>query len=368
MIDDKTVQGEHHNKAAWNQLVTVRKYREGDEEGILELRKLCFGAADAKMWSWEFKEAPYGNLIVIAECNGVVIGFYGSIPVKMKVGDETLMGSIVGDVMVHPDFRLKGLYSSIGERWWQEVKKEGYAISYAFGGKITSGHRSPREAFVVCRVLMLVKFYDTYGELKRRMSNRVLAKILAIFANPIFRIFYRAKKRPNVSKVTLSEIRMFDERVSDFWNEVSKGFKIAIVRNKEYLNWRYFQRPNSNFKVLLAEEEGRILGYIVFSYSETLDERRGYIIDIVAQPERPEIIQSLVSEAIDRLKKEEVDVILCWMMANNPYYEVIKKNGFIRRMGNSLLAVADTSKVAGTFARDSNNWYITFGDSDGILL
>jgi len=76
----------------------------------------------------------------------------------------------------------------------------------------------------------------------------------------------------------------------------------------------------------------------------------------------------LISKAIDGLKKEKVSLIVCSMMKNNPYYKVFRENGFIRHLGSYILALADSSKVSVMFVKEPNNWYLTLGDTDGILL
>ena len=343
---------------------SVRIYKEGDEEEILKLRKLCFGSANLDEWIWEFKNSPLDSLMMVAESEGQIVGFLSYLFVKMKVKNEILKGSIVCDAMVHPDFRRKGLWRTLNKILWEEAEKKGNGISYSFRKRASA---LLKEQSAICRVPVLVKFFDTYEEMKKRVGNQFLAKILSIFANSIFRFFYRTKKCPPVKNLVLSEITEPDDRINSFWVEASTAFKIAIVRDKEYLKWRYFQRPNSNFKVLLAEEGSEILGYIVFSVQRTPDDKIGYIIDIITHPDRPEIIQFLISKAVDRIRKEKVSLILCKMMKNNAYYKVFRENGFFKILGSYLIVRADPSKVPEMFVKDPNNWYLTFGDSDGIL-
>jgi ribosomal protein S18 acetylase RimI-like enzyme len=362
-----SMQPQYPNRPAGNQLCTIRRYREGDEEQILRLRKLCFGSSDLDEWIWEFKRSPLGSLMMVAEAKGQIVGFRAHLNVKMKVGDEVVKGSIACDSMVHPDYRRRGLWRKLSRMEWEESTKEGNTLSYSFSNKVSFKYK-PKENIAICRVPILVKFFDTYGEIKKRVGNQILAKILSIFVNSFFRVFYRVKKCPPVETVLLSEITEFDDRIDSFWSQASTAFKIAVVRDKEYLNWRYFQRPNSNFKVLLAEDGNKILGYIVFSVQRIFDDRIGYIIDIVTHPDRPEIIPFLISSAIDRIRKEKASLILCKMMKNNAYYKIVRKNGFIQVLGSHLVARINQSKVSEVFVRDPNNWYLTFGDSDGILL
>lgn len=350
-----------------NQLWTIRRYREGDEESILKLRRLCFGDADLDRWIWEFKASPLGSLMIVAEHQEQMVGFYARLPVQMEAGGKILKCSIACDAMVHRNFRRRGLYRQLSNISWEEALKEGHAISFGFSNRVTYKHRL-EGVLGICRVPLLVKFFDTYEEIKKRVGNEFLARVFSIFANYVFGRFYRVRESFGITNLRLTEIGKFDGRVDSFWKEASTAFNVAVVRSKEYLNWRYFERPGSNFTVLLVEDEDKILGYSVLSVQETMHNKRGYIIDIVTLPNRPEVIQFLVSTAIDRLRKEKVGLILCMIMKNNQYYRVLRKNGFMALKGSYLTARADYSKVSQALVKDPKNWYITFGDSDDISL
>jgi predicted N-acetyltransferase YhbS len=347
--------------------LAIRKYREGDEKEILELRKICFGYANLDEWIWEFKSSPLGSLTMVAESSGHIVGSISYVFIRIKVGNEIFKGSIVCDAMVHPNFRRRGLWHTLSRSILEEAKKQGVSITYSFTSKVTYKHRL-KGMIAVCRVPILVKFFDTYGEIRRHVRSKFVARIFSTPANFVFRVLYRVKKCPSIENLTLTEIREFDDRINTFWSNISKNLKIAVVRDKNYLNWRYFQRPHSHFRVLLAEGHHNILGYIVFSVQRTFYGLVGYLIDIMVLPERPDAMQLLVSTAIDELQKENSSLILCKMMKKSVCYNVIKESGFIGISGSHLTVRTTTSKISQASIEDPNNWYLTFGDSDGILL
>lgn len=183
--------------------------------------------------------------------------------------------------------------------------------------------------------------------------------------NPIFSIFFRSKRKPVIEDVEITEAKRFDDRINYFWERVSKCFRIIVVRDEKYLNWRYFKKPDSNFKVVLAERDGKVQGYIVFSSKGG----EGFIVDLLVYPHRLNVAQKLVSTAVRHFQEEKVHRIICLMLKNNPYYRMLRTNGFIRipsKFGFGV-SIYSPSKIPAEFLKNPDNWYLTLGDTDGIL-
>ena len=51
------------------------------------------------------------------------------------------------------------------------------------------------------------------------------------------------------SSLSFKEIARFDNRVNDLWETAKNGFKTIVVRNDQFLNWRYISRPDIHYHV-----------------------------------------------------------------------------------------------------------------------
>ena len=350
------------------QSFVVRRYKEGDEKGIVELMGLCSGKVDfdywMKHWVWEYKENPFGKIIWITEHKGQIVSHVALVRVNLKVGKKVFKSAIVADAMTHPNFRQRGLQRKIYAVQDVELVKAGIYLAYWFPSDIFHKHPDER-SYAVCKIPVLIRFLGANGILRVLTRSRGLAKVLSIWLNPIIGLFFRSKEKPLIGSVKIAKIEQFDDRIDDFWKDVSVYFDITVVRNKEYLNWRYFKNPDSNFTVLLAEDDEKILGYIVFcSKDET-----GFIVDVLVYPLRLDVIQSLVSMAVEQLQEEKANWIFCWMSRNNPYYKVLRANSFISSPLPNYpfrVTIYSPSKVPTEFVRNPNNWYLTLADTDGI--
>lgn len=347
----------------------IRKYKEGDEKGIVELMRLCFGRADfdywMRHWVWEYKENPLGNDIWVVEYNGQIVAHHSHIPANLKVGKKIFRSCIGADSMTHLNFRRRRLQRKIEDIAHSELVKAGIYFSYYFPGDIFHKHKKRGANYDVCKIPVMMKFFDTNETLRKLVGDKFLAKGLSVFLNPTINVFFRSKKNPIVKDLKITEIARFDDRINDFWKNVSRYFDIIVVRNKEYLNWRYFQRPNSSFKVLLAEEDDKILGYIVFSPKD----KKGFIVDLLVYPHRLGVIQRLVLTAVEKLREEKVYQIICWMFKNSSYYKVLRTNGFIPLSSKHPFGVTiySPSNVPIEFVKDPKHWFLTLGDTDGMF-
>ena len=171
-------------------------------------------------------------------------------------------------------------------------------------------------------------------------------------------------KKQKVEGLTIKRVSSFDERINDFWNEVFDQHKIIVVRDMDYLNWRYVSVPEANYQIYIAEKKGEIQGYLVFKFVERTKLRECRISEVLADSKK--IVQCLVSEVIDECQRQKIDIASCEMLANREYRSAFKKNGFIYRpnKGRWICAYSNWPDVTKKFLKNPKNWFMMPGDSD----
>ena len=96
------------------------------------------------------------------------------------------------------------------------------------------------------------------------------------------------------------DISEYDERINTFWQNTRNDYHFIIEKNREYLNWRYCDL-RSNLKgryfVKQAEQNGEILGFIVIETRRKEDYSEGYIVDLLALPDRVDVVRKLLLDA-----------------------------------------------------------------------
>ena len=351
---------------------SARVYREGDEDQLFELDNIVHGREIHKKnwiegWQWAHLKNPAGtSMIWLAEQDGKIVGVHLLVMINMKIGRETIKGGEPIDTMTHPEYRRQGISSILGRKLLNEAGKKGVCLEFAFPNPHHYPIRKKSGWFDVCACHIMIKPLNLENTLKRRIKNKFLRKIGVVIGATILNICYRTKKYPEVDGLTITKIQSFDGRINDFWKNISNDHEIIVVRDKEYLNWRYVNVPNMNYVIYLAEEGKRICGYIVLKCVKEHDQLLfGYIIDIIAPLDRSEVIHSLLSKAIEHFEGENVDCIISTMVADKIYRKTFLKSGFINYFlckSYRLVAYTTCSNYPHEFLEKPDNWFIQYGD------
>ncbi len=354
---------------------SIRAYRDGDEAGIFELRKAVNPEREydqdkwLRWWHWTFKENPAGSAkIWLAEHEDRIVGQYSLIFMYLKVGNTIIKASQNIDDMTHPAYRYQGMFSTLERKALDEVAKEGVHITIGFPNAAAYPGHMKSGWFDIATTRMLLKPLNWGNALKLKISNKFLLKPGAIGGNILQKVVYRAKQAPIVEGLTITQVFSFDERINELWAKVSSQHQIMVVRNKDYLNWRYIAVPDVNYLVYVAEKAGEIYGYLVLRPMQWGQVKVGVIFDMLAQSEP--IAQCLISKATAHCKQEKADLVSCSMIASKTYVNAFRKNGFISSMpfvkGHWFCAYSSAPDISKEFLKEQKNWFVQTGDSDTL--
>jgi len=349
----------------------IRMYQEGDEIGIVNLMNLVMPRSAYKMnrWLWEYKNNPYGYLIVVAEHNGNIVGHMGLFLIEIKVGNKIIMGSQACDLCVHPDFRRQGMFLAIGKALMRKASDEGVFLTYGFPNEPAYYGHIKYGWFDVFKIPNAFIYFNTYNALikkyekLRRIENltKPLSKILDYYFLKCTRTLQRDFL--SINNIKISKVSYLDENINKFWCNVSKDYDIIVVRNSKYLNWRFFDRPNVDYDVFLAEKAGQIEGYLVSTTSKSERMKSGWIVDVLSTSE--DVFLKLICIAIEHLIKQSVDSIECLMPKNHVWYKTLKKTGFLflHPLRKRFIARINSPQFIQAYKKEKE-WYVTYGDSD----
>lgn len=359
---------------------SLRRYKKGDEYGMAKLMQLEWGGNEdywRELWMWECAKSPMGHLTTVAEHDGQIVGKMSLVLVRTNVGNETFVGSQAVELVVHPSFRRQGMFQAIGKHLLSEAGREGIPVSYGFPNKPAHSGHLKYGWFDVCNIPVFIKFLDTRKALRWYMVRkydiiRVLNKsrifrfalgyflrAVAVGVDLILMTLRGVGRSFGPEKAKITRVHRFDQRFDDFWEDVSKYHGIIVVRDSNYLNWRYFEKPSSEYTVFAVEKNNKISGYVILR----LGEASGTIIDILACPDKS-VIGYLLSETTQYLKRKKANWVTCVMLPDELYYRALKENGFIPIASeNPVIGRVNNTQVSESFVKDFRNWHISLGDS-----
>lgn len=290
-----------------------RRYRAGDEEGLLRLLERTFDGWPAIETSvepidhlrWKIhaeRDPPLMHSII--EADGRIVGAVLAFLQSFKIGGTVVGGRQGTDIAADPDFQGQGVGKLLIEAGERENPKH-----YDFELHVGSRSRHPAMSTVRSQV------YDASSPLAHEVEV-----LMAPLAGP----------PPSVgahSAWSISEATEFDDRIGPFFEEASTPFDLIVVRTKDYLNWRYADPRAGRFRIRLAESGGRLVGYSV----TTSLRRHGYIADLLTLPGRVDVAESLLHDALAAFREAGLQSGRCWAPHGHPYLGALGRSGFTGR-------------------------------------
>lgn len=148
---------------------------------------------------------------------------------------------------------------------------------------------------------------------------------------------------------------------------MSRSFNIAVIRGKEYLNWKYIKNPTRKFKIYSISEKnsGKMRGYVVLSRITSTNFKWGRVVDFVVDPTDKEVMQILITHTVKYFEKQKCDGIQIFGMKKE-HRKMFRKNGFINLIlkKQRFIIKIDRPEPDIDFFKNPENWFITAGDSD----
>lgn len=351
---------------------------ENDDVGIFSLKdaistKGQYNFGDwTNLGKWKYKDNPSGKPIIwVADCNGQIVGYYCIIPVSMKVNNDIIKCFQSVDTMTHPEYRHQGIFKKLALKTYEQAEKEGINLLYGFPNKYSyPGFINKLEWLEISNINTLIKPLNYEHILKLYVKNDILVTFFKSIVD-MCQSFPNIIKKPHFrDDVSLKEVKSFDNRINDLWEEFSKDYELLVVRTKEYLNWRYVFVPNANYTIYIAEKNGKIYGYIVFAIRKQRNLLFGYIFDLVVPLKNTGVSDLLISKAMQELEDKNADLIFYQMIGKKPLFNVFKRRGFMclnfidKRF--PFIVRMNENELPEEYIKNINNWFIQIGDSDFI--
>jgi len=289
-------------------MLDIRSYKPGDEAGFQKLDQLVeahpFNRRNLDNWFWKFKgNNPAGDPIMIyAENNGIIIGHFAAIPMNYWFNGEVVVGSHSAAMMIDPDWQNKGLIKFVADKLIKELEDKKIPFTYGY----------PND-----------NAYDLHVKLLE--YEEVTAQRL--FINSM------KNKKKNIS-VTISidfkweKIERFDRQVNRLWDKAKNDFKVIVIRNSAFLNWRYLDRPNVPYYAFGAFNGDILEGYCVLKIYQDENVLRGHFIDLFTQDGNSDCGRFLVENGLRYFNNKRVDEVTLWMQGSPFFENILKEFGF----------------------------------------
>jgi hypothetical protein len=156
----------------------------------------------------------------------------------------------------------------------------------------------------------------------------------------------------------VSEVSVFEESVNQIWDE--SGLSLGVLRDAEYLNWRY-SKPGVQYLKYIV---GDFAGYFVLKLFTGDHEPRLHLLDLVLKEEYVEVAREVLNFVFFTANELKVSSVTCWLPIGHKYESYFAKSGFSKTSSlNRSIFVRNKVNQIDLLPKDGK-WHFSQGDSD----
>lgn len=332
------------------QSVKYRYAEREDKEAILAVLQANAPAIPceirSQLFDWQFGGAnPIAHehpSFWLCEVDGVVAGVNGLMPIDLRFEGQVLRAIWSCDTLVSDQYRGLG----IGKGLLTQVSKV-LPVVLGFG---ISDLSDPILAKLGWHPYTGVTTHFYYGQepgLRGGVKNLISA--MKSLKGKFFRL------PPDIKIVMMTD--RFGAAHDSLWRRVASDYDYAVVRNANYLNWRYRDHPVLKYEVHEAWMMDELLGSLVVRY----DPHESVIADYLGGAQRDDVMLALVRDAVASLAKRGVARIRC-ETSSQALKRVLRHAGFIDYPRTSIFRFVVSESLSEKVS--DMNWFVMTGDSD----
>jgi hypothetical protein len=171
--------------------------------------------------------------------------------------------------------------------------------------------------------------------------------------------------------VEIEIVSSFPREVNSFWERFRQLYPAMLVRDQDYLNWRYAQAPRRHYHICLAWSEKKIVGIGVASIHHRREdaERLGLILELAALPPHKSL-DSLLKSMLLWLVQNSADGVISRLAPSDPVQSTFKRFGFQlrpERFGQKFAyRIIEPGETGEELLLNPASWHTSLGDSDDL--
>lgn len=351
------LQTENATKSVGSDLI-IREATEADLDTIRELI-LAIGLDERNRSydQWRFFGGPYGICPSIIAMDGDrAAAFYTVWPVKLKLGNEIILGAQSMDTMTHPDYRGRGLFVKLAMACYEVCAARGYEALYGFPNS------NSYPGFL--RRLN----WDHTGDIPHWVRPLKLSKHQAVprVLGPMADAATCLLPSGSVGNTQISfgipdatALQLLIDQSSDEKNTC------RVHRELEWLHWRYAPEAEKDYEWVCAYRDGKLVGFGVWgmqniSWSQFADGRAriGELMGETAQD-----IEAILATIIKRAKQRSAIALEAYCnMAM--VVRAFRRAGFFRYKNAPFIVRGLSTRTLDGNIHNHDVWRIGGGDWD----
>jgi hypothetical protein len=315
----------------------------------------------SEYYRWKYVDNVCGSgVVTVALDDDKIVGCIHSVMAKCKIGNYIFTSTYGSDALVDKGYRKRGIYGKISK--FIEKIRIGKGVQFQYVSTHLKGMTpNPKTKTMPFNATNLVRINDINLHAKHRDISFIKRTGYSVMK------LLKAKKRKQVD-LSFDLLTNQEFRDPGFWEQIKDRYDFIIERDMNYLNWRYVDTPDKGYYVKQAIGDGQLLGYLVCKINAVNEEYpTGNIVDLLALPNRSDVVDVLVGSVVDIFDDNDVNLISVSMVENHEYRRILNEYGFVdTRQGNYLTYIPfdPISEQELVKINDNNRILFHYGDTD----
>lgn len=367
----------------------VRPFSPNDEDGLLALYQRAFRRPrDKRHWRWKLlgRKAPF-NLMWVAVVHSEseaeaqeaqVVGHYGGIPIRLKLGDQVFDAVHAVEAMTDPSFRRKGMLTALGGAAHSRWADEGQRVVTGLPND-QWGTRNRALGYLPVFPLSWLRFplHMERALLKREalpLTFRMGGYLPLLIGSAFWRAGARLINMKYGDSVQVELASADTDFFNGIWELCSRTWPNVQLRDSDWVRWRYMDAEPDKYEVAVAHRDDRegaknAVGYVAYRVMEHGERRNGYIADIFVARGDLDAAWRLVSYALSRLSEQGAGTVMTLAAPGSDLYSYLRKFGFMPTKAETSFSF-EIVPLDRRFDVSANSnpadWHLTGGDFDVI--
>ena len=356
-----------------NEALVVSPCGPEHREEQAELFAACFKKlAGPDHLAWRYDRCPHGRSVsvVARPPGGRAVSGYACNPRRaLSFGDEatlTVVGE-TGDVMTHPDWRKRGIFSSLDAAAMRETARLGWTMVFGLPNRRSAPIflKLGWDQVGLIRPHSFVVRGGPEARSVRFREGRVAALATGLHAGRCARALRGLDERAGASFVT-ERLARFPEEVVELSRQVEREFAWMVRRDAAYLDWRFLDNPSGLHRAIAVRtRQGALVGYVVVQLPRE-GESVGWLVDVLATD--PAARARAVCAGIECLREHAAAVVQAHAVDGSFWEGVLREAGFLApKPENHLIVILyrhDREHPLAKAGMDASGWHLTDGDRD----
>jgi GNAT superfamily N-acetyltransferase len=343
-----------------------------DRADQAQLFNQCFKkSVDERALAWRYEQSPHGRSLSFlsrTSAGQVVSGYACSPRLVLAQGDPASLAPVgqTGDVMTHPDFRKRGLFTALDRACMEAARDAGWPLVFGLPNR-RSAHIFLELGWKEVGKLRPWTFLLEKGPGARavRASEGRLRRWLA----PLHaRRCAKARERlaRSVEGWSLRPLASFPPETEALALRVAKRFAWMVRRDPAYLAWRFLEAPSGLHRCFgIHGRDGAFRGYVVVQPPRP-GENVGYLVDLLADEEAA--VAAGISGALTELEQLGARAVRATAIDGSWWRGRLDEAGFLPPKPENhfsvIVWVNDPAHPLAHAALDASRWYFADGDRD----